>query len=253
MVLAVCLVALAALFPKSADLPRTNLWTWVTSDPEYVLLTLTRAMGWLLAAWLFTITALTALGAGAGAGSHLAIRVARLLTPRACRHLLEATLGAALALGPAGSALAGAPNPPVTSAQASFHLAPLPPVPAPIVAPPESLSPEPALPNLDRPGASSAPPASKPRRPGAPKPQPAKPRSEAPRPQTQTQTQTHSHLVAPGDTLWAIAADRLAPRASAADITRAWQQWYTLNRAAIGPDPGYLLPGELLRAPQAGS
>jgi nucleoid-associated protein YgaU len=56
-------------------------------------------------------------------------------------------------------------------------------------------------------------------------------------------------IVAPGDTLWAIAAARLPPGAGDAEIARAWPRWWAANRAAIGPDPALLLPGTRLHAP----
>jgi hypothetical protein len=48
--------------------------------------------------------------------------------------------------------------------------------------------------------------------------------------------------VAPGDTLWDIAARRLGAGAS-------WPAIYTLNRDAIGPDPGVITPGQRLVLP----
>lgn len=56
-------------------------------------------------------------------------------------------------------------------------------------------------------------------------------------------------VVAPGDSLWSIAARRLGPLATAADIAEAWPAWYEANRSVIGEDPSFLLPGQVLRAP----
>jgi hypothetical protein len=53
--------------------------------------------------------------------------------------------------------------------------------------------------------------------------------------------------VQPGDTLWAIAADRLPVRASAETVDRLWRRLYHRNRSVVGPDPDLLLPGMLLR------
>jgi hypothetical protein len=55
-----------------------------------------------------------------------------------------------------------------------------------------------------------------------------------------------------GDCLWSLAARDLAARhlgSRPADITVAWRRWYAANRATIGPDPGLLRPGEVLRVP----
>lgn len=57
-------------------------------------------------------------------------------------------------------------------------------------------------------------------------------------------------LVAPGDTLWAIAAQALDPRASDADVAHAVQRWHDANRRVIGDDPDLVRPGQRLVAPQ---
>jgi hypothetical protein len=48
--------------------------------------------------------------------------------------------------------------------------------------------------------------------------------------------------VAPGDTLWDIAARRLGAGTS-------WPAIYALNREVIGPDPGVITPGQRLALP----
>lgn len=57
------------------------------------------------------------------------------------------------------------------------------------------------------------------------------------------------YVVRRGDTLWDIAARHLGPSATAVDVSRAWPAWYDANRAAIGPDPNVIRPGELLSPP----
>ncbi|MFW5470929.1 LysM peptidoglycan-binding domain-containing protein [Knoellia sp. CPCC 206435] len=67
------------------------------------------------------------------------------------------------------------------------------------------------------------------------------------------------HLAAPrdedevvvhrGDSLWSIAARRLGPGASDAEVDHAWRRWFALNRDVVGPDPHLLLPGQVLRVP----
>lgn len=56
-------------------------------------------------------------------------------------------------------------------------------------------------------------------------------------------------VVTAGDTLWSIAARRLGPHATAAEIAAAWPRWHAANRAVIGPDPSVLRPGQHLVAP----
>jgi nucleoid-associated protein YgaU len=57
-------------------------------------------------------------------------------------------------------------------------------------------------------------------------------------------------VVAPGDSLWSLAAEQLGPGARESDVAAAWPQWYRLNRDAIGPDPSLLHPGLRLRVPE---
>jgi nucleoid-associated protein YgaU len=56
-------------------------------------------------------------------------------------------------------------------------------------------------------------------------------------------------LVAPGDSLWRIAARRLGPGADDAAIAREWPRWYAANRAVIGADPNLIHPGQRLVPP----
>jgi nucleoid-associated protein YgaU len=57
-------------------------------------------------------------------------------------------------------------------------------------------------------------------------------------------------VVRPGDSLWSIAAARLGPFASDAEIADNWPRWYDRNAGVIGPDPGLLRPGQVLSAPE---
>ncbi len=56
-------------------------------------------------------------------------------------------------------------------------------------------------------------------------------------------------LVAPGDTLWSIAASHLPPGASDADVAAAVHRWYAANREVVGADPDLIRPGQRLEAP----
>ena len=56
-------------------------------------------------------------------------------------------------------------------------------------------------------------------------------------------------VVRRGDTLWDLAAARLAPDAEDAEIAAAWQAWWERNRLVIGPDPDLILPGQVLVVP----
>lgn len=58
-------------------------------------------------------------------------------------------------------------------------------------------------------------------------------------------------VVRPGDSLWRIAAARLGPGATAAEITAEWHRIYATNRATVGSDPDLIEPGQRLRLPKA--
>lgn len=58
-----------------------------------------------------------------------------------------------------------------------------------------------------------------------------------------------SVVVHPGDCLWTIAAARLAPGATNAEIDRAWRAIWAANRDRIGTDPNLIHPGLTLVMP----
>lgn len=58
--------------------------------------------------------------------------------------------------------------------------------------------------------------------------------------------------VRPGDSLWSLAAARLGPLATDADIAREWPRLYQANRTVIGESPHLLRPGQILRLPSGG-
>jgi LysM domain len=60
-----------------------------------------------------------------------------------------------------------------------------------------------------------------------------------------------AHTVAAGETLWDIAAARLAPtRRSLAGTHRYWQEIYRANRPVVGDDPDLIRPGMRLVVPR---
>ncbi|HTE71829.1 MAG TPA: hypothetical protein VK640_01335 [Actinomycetes bacterium] len=62
-------------------------------------------------------------------------------------------------------------------------------------------------------------------------------------------------VVRPGDTLWTLAATRLADgdpadeRADDRAVAAAWPRWWHANRAVVGPDPDLIRPGQVLHPP----
>src|SRR5438445_153688 len=57
--------------------------------------------------------------------------------------------------------------------------------------------------------------------------------------------------VKPGESLWLIAAHRLGPTSTDADIAAEWPRWYAANRTTVGDDPALLRPGQQLTSPSA--
>jgi hypothetical protein len=68
----------------------------------------------------------------------------------------------------------------------------------------------------------------------------------APRPEEQADV-----VVRRGDTLWDLVRHHLGPDATDAEVAAEWPRWHEANRGVIGPDPGLLLPGQVLQAPLA--
>jgi nucleoid-associated protein YgaU len=67
-------------------------------------------------------------------------------------------------------------------------------------------------------------------------------------PSTRTMPENRTRVVRPHESLWTIARER-HPDATDAEISLLWPAWYESNRAAIGPDPNYLRPGQHLLTP----
>lgn len=93
--------------------------------------------------------------------------------------------------------------------------------------------------------------ATPPEEPLPPGPAPASSTETEPEPETTATGRTVT--VAPGDTLWEIAARSLGPQASAPAVDAEWRLWYAANREVIGADPHLLLPGTRLEAPATGT
>ena len=169
-------------------------------------------VGWAVLAWLSACLALTWLARLPGPVGRLASRLGTAVTPGLLRRLAAAALGVGLATTPVVANATTADPSGVVSVSAA---------------------------SLDRPVGALTPAATQPEA-----------RTQAPPavvpdvdvPDTAVQ-------VRPGDSLWAIAARALGPQAGPAEIAAQWPRWYAANRAAIGPDPDLLHPGQWLHAP----
>lgn len=188
-----------------------------------------------------------------GTVGRCAESAAAVITPRAVRRVAAALLGLGMTAGlspAAASVAATAPGPGASvaaSPQTPVHAASA--VPGPGRSSPTHAEPE--LPALPDPGFGSIPDAGW--VPSAPtvRPQPdVRVLSPAPRAPAPEQEE-HEVVVHRGDSLWSIAADHLGPGASDDQIADAWPAWYAANREVIGADPHFLLPGQVLRAPEA--
>lgn len=95
--------------------------------------------------------------------------------------------------------------------------------------------------------------ATPPEEPLPPGPAPASSTETEPETEPETTATDRTVTVAPGDTLWEIAARSLGPQASAPAVDAEWRLWYAANREVIGADPHLLLPGTRLEAPATGT
>ena len=245
---------------------------------------LAAACGLAVLTWAALVTVCTAVAAGCaargrlgGPASRVADGIAAGIAPASLRRLLALALGAALVSGAlparAGTAMP-APRLTVTAFESSPALDTSPAsgpsldpawAPAPAGSGPGLARGGPATGDLD-PGWSPSPSAR-----GTPRAAPRTAPRTVPRtvPRAATTTgrdappagwsppgrrrpaahEDRAVVVRRGDTLWDIAARRLGPGASDAEIATAWHRWYAANAAAIGPDPDLLLPGRRLTPP----
>lgn len=218
--------ALALLRPDFAGLgaalaaPRAWL---ARRGPDAALADLAAAAIWLVAAWLAVGLLAAAASRLPGLAGDLAGCACRFVLPRAVRALLAGGVGVGLLLAPAAADAAGSG-------------------PAPA-----GLGPRPALAHVS--AGATVPTPSWPVTPDAmtPVPSPRWPSAPAPQPPPPADTVT----VAPGDSLWLIAARRLGPRAEPQAIAASWPRWYAANRAVIGDDPALIRPRSVLHAPPA--
>jgi len=184
---------------------------------------------WLAAVWLAVGLAAVLASNLPGAAGQLAVVAARTVLPRALYQLAVSAAGVGVLLSPA---LAGAATPHSTSAAAS-SLVGTPAWPNDDILPPPAWPTTPATPTT----APTRAPASTPPTSSGDHGAPASPRAAS------------AVVVHRGDSLWRIASRQLPGRPSDRRIAAAWPRWYAANRAAVGPDPDYIVTGQLLQAP----
>ena len=185
-----------------------------TTDPLAPLLAVVSLAAWGLAVWLLLVVGIAHAGHLPGAAGRIAAASLPRIAPVAVRRLLAPLLGITVGLAVVGAVPASAE-----------------PVPTPANS---AAQPSPSA--LDWPTPSAA--LDWPAVPGMALPQP-----------TATPATTAPVVVRPGDSLWAVAAHHLPAGATDAQIARAWPQWWSANRDAVGADPDLIHPGLSLIAP----
>ncbi|HST46869.1 LysM peptidoglycan-binding domain-containing protein [Jatrophihabitans sp.] len=203
------------------DLSAPRQWL-ALAGPDAAVATLAGALLWLVALWVAVSLALTAGSLLPGRLGALARAVARRLTPAALRRVVVAAAGASILLTPVTALAAPAGSPVPGSTPSAMPAVGWPTDPTPSADPTTS----------------------------APAPQVAPRFSQGTGRDARSAGQV---TVRPGDSLWSIAARRLGTSPPAARIQQEWPRWYAANRHLIGADPGLILPGTRLVAPQPGS
>ncbi len=227
---------------------------------DELLVTVVAAAAAILFAWLAAVVAASALAAVPGVVGRVAGGLADLVAPRVLRRVVTVSLGLTVVAGvvPGGTVAAATRAPGVVlldRPDPSFRPLPDPGWSVPAVSgvgggPDDAVPPIDAAPAVEAAEASEAAPD-----PGwvptAPvvRPQPDL-RVLAPTRPAATR-EAAEVVVRRGDTLWSIAARQLGPDASEAEVAAAWPRWFSANRHVVGSDPDLLLPGQVLRAPEA--
>ena len=256
------------------------------ASPETGLVVLLAWVGWACLAWLAVALTASVLSHAPGAAGRTADRVAGWVSPALLRRAVEAALGLSVVAGTVGTAPAAyaeaplrfesaapvlgdvgpfdrpvtaQPHRPAGRAQAATpapRATPTPP-PSPVPAAVTSADPAgwfvvevPAESRAPHPAAAGQPvrvPADRPE--SARRPAPAAPPSALLTGPAQPAGNDGEVVVRRGDTLWALAADRLGAQAAPSDIDAEWRRWYAANREVIGGDPDLIRPGQRLRVP----
>ena len=233
---AAVLAVLVTLRPLPAQLAHglahPQRWT-ADVGTDRAVITIVGAALCLLAAWVGVGLLAAMTGRLPGTAGTAARRVAVVALPRALYRVAAGAAGLGVLLSPA-LASAGVAHPGGTGASVV--------VPSPL--PSTDSVPAPQLPL----SATPANPAST--HPASTHPTPTHPTPVHPTPADRTAASS-TVTVRPGDSLWHIAASRLGGPPPPARIAAAWPRWFAANRAVIGPDPDYLVPGEVLHVPES--
>lgn len=236
---------------------------------------------WICLGWLLVGFALALLAAVPGTVGRVCGRLAERISPRILRQLARCVTGLVLAVvsiagaGTAASATAASQGPgwPSPSQSGAAALLRLPDLDRPTsiagswgsagaprptgrsrlpTAMPPSLTSLPRLPTAPAQPAATAQPDSV--RPGSAQPpsgqsESGKRAESEGRSPVEPPSRDRAVVVAPGDTLWDIAARELGSEPGNREIAERWPRWYASNRGVIGADPDLILPGQRLSPP----
>jgi len=251
--------ALLALRPDwtrlSHDLAAPHRWLDRVGTDQAAL-TLATAALWCVALWLAIGLGAAVAAALPGRGGAAARRIAARLLPAVLLRAVAGVAGLGVLAAPIAPVVAGADVPPGAVSTASA------PGPAPAwpTNPPHlhigwPTSRPPALPQPAKPRPTTARPTPTAAAPSQSNPSGGQAGQDGPAGQAGLAARgtdgppEHAVRVEPGDSLWLIAARRLGPHPSEAQVAAAWPRWYAANQQVIGDDPSLIQPGELLHAP----
>ena len=213
-------MALVALRPHTAlfaDLRAPHGWI-ARAGIDGAAAELAAAALWVTAGWLAIGLLAAGIAALPGSCGRTGARIAAVLLPRAIHRLVLGATGLGIVLTPVASHAATPPHPPAEAPAATAS---------------------PSWP-------TSAPPPA-PMWPTVPNQQPTARHPHRPSPGAQPASAQHV-VVAPGDSLWSIAAAHLE-HPGPARVSASWPRWYAANRAEIGADPNHIVAGQVLDIP----
>lgn len=244
----VALVLLLAAAPRPGSALALLTEPGTATDPTEPLVAAAALAAWALALWLGVTVAVVLAARAPGLAGRAAAACGRRVAPVAVRRTLEValglTVGVAATAGPA-TAASGPPSGAATSVGASSAALPSLDWPDPSrSATTPTAAPSPAPAQAHAPSQHEAPPVEA--------PSPAAPPARTP---SGAAAAPAAVVVAPGDSLWALAEAHLERTGTASPTDRqvaaAWPLWWSANRDVVGDDPDLIHPGTVLQPPQA--
>lgn len=211
--------------------------------PETALTQLAAAGAWLVLLWLAVGWLAVWGGRARGRAGRMSRGVAAVLVPRVLRGVLEGGVGLSVVLSsaPALAATSAASTPVAATPVAATSVA--------ATSAPRADQLPASLPSLDRDPTTDLKLAPLPAVP-APMLAPETTTGADPVTRGRHPTEPPEVVVRRGDCLWSVVSRALGPEADEAAVARAWPRWYAANRAVIGADPDLLLPGQRLVVPE---